>query len=579
VSSQQQKLEVLQQIPEGSIPITKADGKSKAFLTKTSFVEVGGFSTQVLDSYFYFPSIGLYNHYPVHVSKNGKVIGTGVAMKLEIVEKFSALPDLTSWRIVSQEGTDQQVINYIKEQNVHKLDLTLIAWRMHNNAFFKETIAILRSRFAFNHTLWGYSVHHKDSETMSEFLSHTGFTGQVGPYFDSAILAVDHENYIYNQYQHLEYAPLLNARAHQLRSSGGVSGSSSNQSGLSAASIQNVQFRAQYKRFLNYLLYRVAMLKDLSPSHIMCGVYYMLLQDRIDEARELFSTIDAKTLAEDSKAKGAEQLAKLHYDYMFAYLSFFDPKGSTADALQIAKKYRNYPVVKKRKLFEEIEQQILEAQPHAVTDVKSGVEGQSREREMANLAQTEPSLDFSVEAKEIDIAYQNVTKCTVNFYIMDLELLFSSSPFIKENDSAGLFVSPNFSQIVQLPKDKTSFKVAVPSQFSNANVYIEVLGQGATRCKTFYSNSLSVQVIEPYGTVKVTSKNGNTPLPMTYCKIYARNKDRSVSFYKDGYTDLRGKFDYASLSTNKLPNVDRFSILVMSEVNGACVREAKPPST
>jgi hypothetical protein len=54
-------------------------------------------------------------------------------------------------------------------------------------------------------------------------------------------------------------------------------------------------------------------------------------------------------------------------------------------------------------------------------------------------------------------------------------------------------------------------------------------------------------------------------------------KDGEVKFYKDGYTDLRGKFDYASLSTNDLDNVDRFALLVLHDQQGAIVREASPP--
>jgi hypothetical protein len=54
-------------------------------------------------------------------------------------------------------------------------------------------------------------------------------------------------------------------------------------------------------------------------------------------------------------------------------------------------------------------------------------------------------------------------------------------------------------------------------------------------------------------------------------------KDGSVQFYKDGYTDLRGRFDYTSLSTNDLDNVDRFALLIMTEEHGATVREAMPP--
>ena len=69
----------------------------------------------------------------------------------------------------------------------------------------------------------------------------------------------------------------------------------------------------------------------------------------------------------------------------------------------------------------------------------------------------------------------------------------------------------------------------------------------------------------------------NTCTPKTYCKVYAKLKNGQVRFYKDGYTDLRGRFDYTSLSTNDLDNVEKFSVLVMNDDLGATVREAIPP--
>ena len=41
---------------------------------------------------------------------------------------------------------------------------------------------------------------------------------------------------------------------------------------------------------------------------------------------------------------------------------------------------------------------------------------------------------------------------------------------------------------------------------------------------------------------------GGAPLPRAYVKVYAKYPDGSIRFYKDGYTDSRGRFDYASLS-------------------------------
>ena len=67
------------------------------------------------------------------------------------------------------------------------------------------------------------------------------------------------------------------------------------------------------------------------------------------------------------------------------------------------------------------------------------------------------------------------------------------------------------------------------------------------------------------------------PLGTVYVKVYAQLRDGSVKFYKDGYTDLRGRFDYASLSTGDLQSVVKFSLLISSDDNGSMVREARPP--
>ena len=86
-----------------------------------------------------------------------------------------------------------------------------------------------------------------------------------------------------------------------------------------------------------------------------------------------------------------------------------------------------------------------------------------------------------------------------------------------------------------------------------------------------------MQVIENYGQVKVTEQATGNPVLKAYVKVYAQMANGSVKFYKDGYTDLRGRFDFASLNTNDLDVATRFSILILSETHGAIVREALPP--
>jgi hypothetical protein len=107
---------------------------------------------------------------------------------------------------------------------------------------------------------------------------------------------------------------------------------------------------------------------------------------------------------------------------------------------------------------------------------------------------------------------------------------------------------------------------------------VEVTSRGISRSTVVTANSLAVTVVEPFGRVQVLAAQGRSPLERAYVKVYARNKDGSIKFYKDGYTDLRGQFDYATLSTSALDNVERFAILVLHESQGAVVREAATPT-
>jgi hypothetical protein len=197
-------------------------------------------------------------------------MGHGTPVLIPVVAKFSSPPDLTSWKHLSQEGTSEQVFKFLETQNVHKVDLVQIAWRMQDRAFFDRALTILRSRFAFNVTLWSYSILHNVADALAEYLPHTYLAQRVGPYFRSSLLDVDAFEYQFNSYQHLEYSPLINARAHPLRS-GNDSGDTG---GMAAVKIQNQQFNAQYQSFLNYVLHRYVVIELFlccKMAFIMCG--------------------------------------------------------------------------------------------------------------------------------------------------------------------------------------------------------------------------------------------------------------------------------------------------------------------
>jgi hypothetical protein len=61
-------------------------------------------------------------------------------------------------------------------------------------------------------------------------------------------------------------------------------------------------------------------------------------------------------------------------------------------------------------------------------------------------------------------------------------------------------------------------------------------------------------------------------------KVYGKYPDGSVRFYKDGYTDSRGRFDYASVSAADAKGATRYAILVISEEKGATLHDVAAPN-
>jgi len=70
----------------------------------------------------------------------------------------------------------------------------------------------------------------------------------------------------------------------------------------------------------------------------------------------------------------------------------------------------------------------------------------------------------------------------------------------------------------------------------------------------------------------VTDQKGNK-LSKVYIKAFSKDSSGSVNFYKDGYTDIRGRFDYVSLNTSDIKAVTKFALFIMSDSNGSLIRE------
>jgi hypothetical protein len=195
---------------------------------------------------------------------------------------------------------------------------------------------------------------------------------------------------------------------------------------------------------------------------------------------------------------------------------------------------------------------------------------------MAALAARQPALAMMIERGALVLQHHLLDACQVRFHRMDLELLFSRQPFLQGDVTRFSWIEPG--HVIDLPLDAGGRTVVpIPEALARANLVVEAVAPGLSARAAFYAHDLAVQVAQAYGQLRVLRASTQAPLPATYVKIYARRRGGEVAFYKDGYTDLRGRFDYATLSTDDLDHVERFAILVVSDDAGATVLEAQPP--
>jgi len=299
----------------------------------------------------------------------------------------------------------------------------------------------------------------------------------------------------------------------------------------------------------------------------------------------------------------------IQYDYLAAYLDFFNVDAQPV-AAAVASAYADYPVPKWRRMFQEISTQLAEAVTGDRGDVGTAEEqekeGMTREQRQWALGQTTATLDAEAdEARwEVEVTSSNLTNVIARFYLMDVELLFSTSPFVvSDATSVGRFaaVRPNLVQRMSLSGDGGPVPVVtrlpLPEQFRRQNVMMEIEGTSVSgragpvtrrHCLAIFSHSMRVSVQEAYGMLRVSDADTGKPIARAYVKVYWSDHDlesikagtaTEAQFYKDGYTDLRGAFDYTSLNTDELTRVKTFALLVVTEDHGAVIRTAASPKS
>lgn len=530
------KVSVLLQIPAGALPV------SKGLPTRSLPLRLDPYSTQTVEYFFYFPTAGEFAHFPVTVAEDSRIAGRAEARACHVVSK-PTLVDKTSWAYISQNGTPEDVLVFLREQNVHspEIQLSRIAWRMRDAAFFKQTLAELDARHVFDGTLWSYAINHNEASRIREYLirAQPDFVCACGLWLASPLLDVDAE--VLRVLEHKEYWPMVNARAHPLGRQ---------------RTIPNTAFFAQYSRLMDYLAYR----PELGARERLAVVTGLLLQDRVGEALIWFATV-----------KPGDAETRMQADYLRAYLAFSQSKPD--DARKIAAAYVDYPVDRWRNRFRNVVAQVDEAHG-AGTKV---LDADKREQVQDQLAAEAPSLTVRVEGTKLELRSRNVAVCEVRYFPLDIELLFSRQPFLGDGSARLGYVRPAHMDSVKLGLGEVVRGVDIPADFRQRNVLVEIQAEGLLERISYTPHAMDAQVVANYGQVRVRATDNGRPVAGAYVKVYARFTDGSVRFFKDGYTDLRGAFDYASLSTDDLDRTERFALLVLDQKLGALILEATPP--
>merc|ERR1712226_930052 len=102
-------------------------------------------------------------------------------------------------------------------------------------------------------------------------------------------------------------------------------------------------------------------------------------------------------------------------------------------------------------------------------------------------------------------------------------------------------------------------------------------GRRLSECQPCYFCDAEVTFEETDGILHVME--GSRPSRGAYVKVFAGGGGMAPRFYKDGYTDRLGAFNYVSLNAKSAPvkRDCKFAVLVVTKECGAMVREVIVP--
>ena len=553
ISSENINCEILMQIPEGSIPVDSEEYK----IIETA--NISSYKSEIFEQKFYFPQEGKFKQYPASASINDLVIAKAGLKTFDVVSKIQLSKDeISSIDDVLNQGNKKEILDFINKSDIIKdEDLQKIYWMLKDKDFYNKLMVILKNKYIYDLSIWEYSSENEDINSLQEYIknnkSYKRILQLLGHEFDLLFLKL---NKIDNAHilNHLDYYPILKNRIFKLPKS---------------KSILTTQLRDTYQNYVSYLI----TLPEINDYEYMRLCYYLILQQRIKEATIIYNKINKNNII-GNKLSSLE----LQYDYLTAYLDFNNGYPKFEKARGIAQKYKDISISNWKNMFNEIEDQLNEYDGKINFDEEINKEQEELSKKDKHKAESEEALNIEIKDQSINIIYKNISEIKVKYYLIDIEILFSRSPFVKKTKVDFGFIKPQKVDIIKLEKKQNEDKyiLNIPEELKNKNFYLEISSGKIKENEIYYSTLLKYSVIESIGEIKVMTPELK-PMPKVYVKCFCETNSGLIKFYKDGFTDLRGKFDYISLNTDLINDVKKFSILMVSKEYGSIIVSCNPP--
>ena len=519
ISGTAQETHILAQIPRGAVALS--GGAST--ISEINILDPN--QSMELSYSFYFPAEIDTKNLPIQVSNAEETIigqGKSTAMNVKKVHDRAAL----TFEEIAATGSAEDVLKQLESINLQSptLNLKAILWRLENQDFYQKASAILRRRMCDDSRVFSYALRHSDAAGIRVWLENQQI--YVGPWFESPWLTVRPKNDV--EWIHREFDPFVNPRAHRLGTK---------------ETLPLDKAIQQYQTFLSQLAYK----EQLTAEDHWTLCMFLLMQNRIDEA-----------IVEFQKINPTGNLSKMAYDYLRAYLLFYEEKP--AQAKEIAMGYKDQPLELWRKRFSKIITQADEIARATAPDTREDVAAVVKAA----------SLEISDQANgTLLLKQQQLSSATISFYQVDMELMFSAKPFLDNKPDSLELVRPN--QLLKLNLDQAEMEIKIPQGLGKGDILAVAESGNFRSIAMLDSPTLDCRKIPNTGEIVACEKTNSKPLPRSYVKVYAMEQGGAVVFHKDGYTDLRGRFDYRSHSSRNPETIKRFALFIHHPEHGSRV--------